>query len=188
MIRFTVFLFSFFYGYAVLRYHVGKSIPWNEWLFILNKAFAWMGFTLIALSVLKEKTLSKFKLNRRSLGMSGFLFVLYHATTVLILFNEDHYPKFYSDHSINLIGWITIVIGILSLVVFLLPFVAALKKLPNTSKVFKLGKIGLVISMCHPLLIGFKDWFLPGEWPLYMPPITMLAVVVGVVVLGKRSL
>lgn len=188
MIRFTVFLFCFIYGYAVSRYHVGKSISWNEWFFILNKAFALMGFTLIALSVLKERTLSNFKLNRRSLGMTGFLFALSHAFSVLFLFSENHYPKFYSDHSVNLIGWVTIAVGMLSIVIFLFPFVAVLRKSPNTNKVFRLGKIGMMVSMTHPLLIGFTGWFFPGEWPLFMPPITMLAVVIGVVVLGKRSL
>lgn len=147
-----------------------------------------MGFTLIALSVLKKKTLSNYKLNRRSLGMSGFMFALIHALSVLILFNENHYPKFYSDHSINLIGWLAITVGILSIIIFLFPFLAVLKKSPHTNKIFKLGKIGLVASIFHPLLIGFSGWFSVGDWPMFMPPITMLAVMVGVVVLIKRVL
>jgi hypothetical protein len=64
--------------------------------------------------------------------------------------------------------------------------VAALKKMPSKSVVFKLGKIGVMISLFHPLMIGFSGWLKPAEWPFYLPPITMLAVVLGVVVLVVR--
>jgi DMSO/TMAO reductase YedYZ heme-binding membrane subunit len=165
---------------------VGKTISWNDWFFILNKAIAWTGFSIIALSVLQEKVLSKIQLNRRSLGMTGFGFALFHAISVLCLFNEEHFPKFYTSHSINLIGWISISIGILSIVIFSFPFVAALKKMPSKSEVFKLGKIGVMISLFHPLMIGFSGWLKPAEWPFYLPPITMLAVLLGVVVLVVR--
>lgn len=187
MFRFTIALFSLLYSYAILRYHIGKSVSWNDWFFILNKAIAWMGFSLIVLSVLQEKVLLKIKLNRRSLGITGFAFSLAHAISVLCLFNEEHFPKFYTSHSINIIGWISISIGFFSIVIFSFPFVAALKKMPNKSEIFKLGKIGVMISLFHPLMIGFTGWFKPWEWPLYLPPITLLAVVFGVVILILRE-
>lgn len=183
---FTILLFLLFYTYAVLRYHFGKEVSWNDWLFIFNKAIAWMGFTLIALSIIKQSQLKRFNLSRKSLGMTGFVFAFCHAIFVLILFNSIHYPKFYTGIEINFLGWISLCIGIISLLIFTFPFIAALKNYPNKSKVFRLGKYGVLVNLFHPLVIGFAGWFSPSEWPYYLPPITMLAVLTGIFVLCLR--
>lgn len=176
MKRLFILLFLSFYTYAILRYHIGKNVPWDEWYFILNKAFAWTGFTLISLSILPQKILVKLNVKRKELGVQGFVFALIHAVSMFILFNQDHFPKFYSDGTINLMGWLIISIGILSIIIFSFPFIAAIQNSPSKSRIFKLGKIGVLIGAFHPFLIGFKGWFLPSDWPFYMPPITLMAV------------
>lgn len=188
MKRLFLFIFILLYSYAVLRYHFGKNVPWSEWYYILNKAFAWTGFTLICLSVLQQKWLDNLKTTRRELGVLGFCFVIIHAVSVLFLFNPEHYPKFYSGQEINSLGWIIISIGLLSMLSFSLPFIAAMKSTPATSRVFKLGKIGVLISVFHPLLIGYSGWFSPGSWPYFMPPITLLAVLFCLLVFMIRLL
>lgn len=183
---FTFLLFFLFYSYAVLRYHIGKEVSWNDWFFIFNKAVAWLGFTLIALSIIKQSQLNKCNLSRKNLGLTGFVFAFSHVLFVLILFNSNHYPKFYAGNEINFLGWISVGIGFLSLLIFAFPFIAALKNLPNQSKVFRLGKFGVLVNLFHPLFIGFSGWFSPNEWPYYLPPITMLVVLTGVFVLCMR--
>lgn len=185
---FSLLLFIVLYGYAFLRYHIGKDIPMNDWYFILNKSFAWMGFTLIALSILKESTLSKLNLTRRFLGLNGFGFAVIHACSIYFLFNQVHFPKFYTENQLNLIGWFALSIGFLSILIFSIPFIGAMKQLPNSSQVFRLGKIGMVISLAHPFIIGFSGWISPNEWPLFLPPITLLAVMSGVIILMIRAL
>ena len=165
-------LFLFFYGYAVVRYHLGKNVPWSDWYFILNKGFAWMGFTLVALTLLKEKTLNKISLSRRSLGLIGYFFLIAHVVSNLLLFNERHFPKLYHNGVISSSGWIAIILGIMAFVVFTLPLVATLKNFPSTSKYFRLGKIGVLTSIFHPTIIGFAGWLKPGTWPYSLPPIT----------------
>lgn len=184
----TFFLiFILLYSYAILRYHLGKNVPWNEWFYILNKAIAWTGFTLICLSVLPQQLLNNIKTTRRELGIQGFVFAAVHATSVLLLFNSNHYPKFYTANIINPFGWLILTIGFLSLVIFVIPFISALKKLPNNSKVFRMGKVGVLISVFHPLLIGLSGWFSPEEWPFYLPPITLLAVLFCLAIFMLRS-
>jgi DMSO/TMAO reductase YedYZ heme-binding membrane subunit len=186
MKRFFILIFLWFYAYAIIRYHFGKNVSWNEWYFILNKAFAWTGFTLICLSVLQEKWLNKIEVTRKELGIQGFIFALIHAISVLFLFNSDHYPKFYTNDIINSLGWIVIALGLLSIFIFSLPFFASITNKPSTSKVFKLGKMGVLVGVFHPLLIGYNGWFSPNEWPFYMPPITLLAVVFCLFIFSLR--
>lgn len=164
----------------MLRYHVSGKIAWEEWYFVLNKSFAWTAFTLIGLTVLKPTTLDKLKLKRRELGLSGYFIAVIHLGSILFLFNEEHFPIFYTENSINLHGIISLSAGAISLLLFTFPLLASLNNLPNSSHFYKFGKYGVAISILHPALIGFQGWFKPLDWPLYMPPITLLVFFCGI--------
>jgi DMSO/TMAO reductase YedYZ heme-binding membrane subunit len=187
MFRFTFIIFLIAYSYAALRYHVGASVPLDEWYFVLNKSLAWTGFTLLATSILKVSTLRKWKLDRRDLGLTGIAFAAVHTLSVLFLFSETHYSKLYTDHQINAQGYLALSIGIISFLIFMFPLFAALKKYPNSAWQFRLGKVGVLISIFHPFIIGYTGWFSPEKWPMGLPPITLLAVVIGISVWGWRS-
>lgn len=186
MSKFISLLFSALYAYAILRYHIGKGTPWNDWFFIVNKAFAWTGFTLVTLSILSPELLRRFYLNRRNLGMSGFVFIVMHGISVLLLFDVHYYPKFYTNGLINSLGWSSISIGVLSIGIFLFPMWAALQTKPSEHRFYKLGKWGVAFSLFHPMIIGISGWFAPETWPYYLPPITLLAVITGILVLLLR--
>lgn len=179
MVRFTFVTFLLFYGYAAIRYHFGANVPIDDWYFILNKALAWTGFTLVALSILKTSTLAKRHLNRRGLGLTGISFAFIHAISVLVLFSEKHYSKLFTEHQINTQGYIALSLGVLSLLIFSIPLVAALKGYPNEAWQFRVGKYGVLVSIFHPMIIGYSGWLTVGKWPLGMPPITLLAVWIG---------
>jgi hypothetical protein len=187
MIRFALICFLIFYGYAAIRYHIGANVPYEEWFFILNKSFAWTGFTLAALSILKAQTLKKWNLDRRGLGLAGITFAFIHAFSVLFLFSEEHYSKLYTVHAINIQGYVALSLGISSLLIFVFPLYAVVKSYPNEAWQFRLGKYGVLISIFHPMIIGYSGWFTPDKWPLGLPPITLLAVLIGVSVWGWRS-
>lgn len=182
-----LFLFIPLYFYAFIRYHIGSEIPYKEWLFILNKAIAWTAITCIGLSILKDKSLRFIHTNRRTTGMTGFCLALVHAILVLFLFNKLHFDKLYSGDQLNFQGLMAISIGITSILIFCVPFFAALRKYPNSHKAFRLGKIGFILVLSHPLVIGISGWFHPKSWPFYMPPITLLAILIGVALLIIRS-
>jgi DMSO/TMAO reductase YedYZ heme-binding membrane subunit len=169
-------LFIPFYGYAFIRYHIGKEVPFDEWFFILNKAIAWTAFTSIGLSVLKPKSFELINTDRRTTGMTGFSLAIFHSISVLLLFNSAHFEKMYTGDQLNFLGWMAIIIGIVSLLIFSFLFIAALKKLPKEHQIFRFGKVGFLLVMFHPLVIGISGWFSPESWPFYLPPITLLAV------------
>lgn len=182
------FLFVFFgcYAYAAIRYHLGADVPLHNWLFILNKAFAWTAFTWIGLSVLPQAILTRIHTNRRILGVSGFMLGIVHVGITLCHLGPAYYAKLYAGSTLNFFGWTAILLGILSIVIYSFPLVGALRKLPNESRIFRLGKIGFMISTLHPAVIGVTGWFTPGKWPLYMPPITLLACLSGIAILLFR--
>ena len=187
MYGYTLSIFVFCYAYAAIRYHLGAHVPLSEWLFILNKAIAWTAFMWIGLSVLPQRLLDKVKSDRRTLGMSGFTIGLVHILTTLFLLDPVHYGKLYTASSLNFSGWSAIALGAVSAVVYLFPLIGALQKRPNTDRVFRMGKIGFVFSTLHPAAIGFSGWLEPSGWPMYLPPITLLAFLTGVCFLTIRS-
>ncbi len=178
MMRLILVLFSVMYTYAAIRYHIGKNVPWADWLFILNKSIAWLAFSLVSLTLIKDQVLNKyFKAGRKSLGIAGFLLALIHILITVVIFSSEYYPKFYLGQMISFMGWIYIGIGATSAVIYLMPFFASLKGLANESRIFRLGKYGVWINAFHPLLIGIEGWLTPQSWPLFMPPITLLSLV-----------
>lgn len=181
-------LFIPLYCYAFIRYHIGKNVAFEEWLFILNKAIAWTAIASIGLSVLKAKSLGSIHSDRRTTGMSGFSLAIVHGILVLFLFDKFHFEKLYSGDHLNFQGWIAISIGITSILILSFPFFAAIRKYPNSNHIFRLGKLGFILSLSHPLVIGISGWFNPETWPFYMPPITLLASLIGVLLLLLRKL
>lgn len=180
-------LFIPLYSYAFVRYHLGKDVPFEEWLFILNKAVAWTAITSISLSVLKVKHLALIKTDRRTTGFTGFTLALLHSILVLFLFNKFHFEKLYSGNQLNFLGWLAIMIGITSLIVFSFPFYATMRKFPSEHRYFRLGKIGFFVVLFHPMVIGISGWFSPEKWPYYLPPITLLAFLTGLLMFMIRA-
>ena len=66
------------------------------------------------------------------------------------------------------------------MLIFSFPLVAALKSYPNEAWQFRLGKYGVLVSIFHPMIIGYSGWLKVVKWPLGMPPITLLAVLTGI--------
>ena len=178
MVKFTV-LFSVLYGYAALRYHIGQDLEFDQFFFVLNKAISWTAFVLLTTSILKDEILAKLNLTRRSLGVTGYIFAVVHILLGLILLWENSYPKFVSNGTLNALGWTVILIGLIAFILFSIPFVHVLKK-EKQSKQYKIAKWGVLVVLFHPFLIGWKGWFTPEAWPLYLPPITLLSVVYAI--------
>lgn len=190
MLRLVFAFFSMMYAYAAIRYHMGKNVPWTDWLFILNKSFAWLAFTLVSMTIIKDDFLKKYLyVSRKQLGIGGFLFALIHILITILTFSSTYYPKFYSGEVISLNGSIFIGIGVISALIYLMPFVGSLKGLANESRIFRLGKYGIWINALHPFLIGIEGWLKPLSWPFFMPPITLLSLIgLLIAMLIRRSI
>lgn len=175
-----------FYCYTFIRYHIGNNVPFSEWLFILNKTLAWFSFTVIGLSIFPKNWFKSKNLTRKNVGIIGFIFANLHILLNLFLISFERYPLLYKDKiSFSNLGITIISLGVFSFICFLLTFFASIKKLPKYY--LKLGFIGFVAILFHPLLLGFQKWFHIQKWPLYMPPITLLAVLTGLFFLIYRK-
>jgi hypothetical protein len=181
-------IFILYYAYAIIRYHGGADVPLSDWMFIMNKAFAWTAFTWIGLSVLPQHVLNTIKTDRRNLGVQGFSLGITHAIVTFCLLSPYYYGKLYDGSELSTIGWVALSIGVVTILIYLFPLVGALKDLPNTHSVFRFGRIGFFFSTLHPAIIGFSGWFQPGTWPYYMPPITLLAFLTGIGFFALRAL
>jgi hypothetical protein len=189
MKKLITFLFLFFYGYAIIRYHIGKELyGLMEFYFVLNKAFAWTAGTLLLLSVLPTSYLDKYKISRRGIGTFGYSIALIHISSSILLLNEKFYPKFYSNAILNADGWLYIALGAGSIILFSFPLIASKLNLPNGHNLFRFGRYGILLNLSHVFAIGFKGWLKFQDWPFFMPPITLLFFLSGVVILVFRYL
>jgi hypothetical protein len=182
-------LFLTFYGYAIIRYHIGKNISGlMAFFFVLNKAFAWTAGTLLILSILPSYFLEKYKLKRRAIGLFAYTIALIHINSSILLLNEKFYPNFYSHSCLNLNGWLYITLGVLSILLFTIPLIASKLNLPEGHFMYRFGRYGILMNLAHVAAIGFKGWLSYQDWPYFMPPITLLFVFSGLLILGLRYL
>jgi hypothetical protein len=166
--------------YAFVRYHIGKGIAMDEFIFIFNKAVAWSALIFAALSILPEKKLNRLFIKRKTLGLSAYFFAIFHIFLNLFLINQSRFPKFYIGlNNYNPMFYLVLLTGLLSILVFTVVALVSLSiiKVENKNKFLKLGFYGVLINSLHPLFLGFQNWFKPLTWPFYMPPITLLVFV-----------
>ena len=183
--KFFLILFSILYSYAVLRYHFGKNISSESFLYVLNKGIAWTCASMLLLSVLPNNKLNVIGLTRRATGLIGYSVALIHVVITLVVFNQAYYPGFYSSNMINIHGWMNIFIGILSLICFSFPLFASFYNSKN-SWYYSIGRYGVLLNISHVFSIGFLNWFPLSTWPCYLPPITMIFVCQGITILFYR--
>lgn len=182
-------LFLTFYGYAIIRYHIGKNLTGlMAFFFVLNKAFAWTAGTLLILSILPTLFLEKYKLKRRAIGTFAYVIALIHINSSILLLSEKFYPKFYSHSYLNSDGWFYITLGALSILSFTIPLIASKLNMQDGHPMYRFGRYGILLNLSHVTAIGFKGWLSYQDWPYYMPPITLLFVFSGLLILGFRYL
>ena len=183
-------LFILCYSYAIIRYHIGKNIPFIEWHYVLNKAFAWSGFLLIGITLFSLKWFSDRNLTRTSFGISGYLFCSTHILGNLILMNENRFPFLYeSANELSWLGISSITLGIVSFCFFSIAFIGSLDVFGFSSRkkknLLQFGKYGFLISVSHPLVMSYNRWNL-SNWPLWLPPISLICVITGIALLLFR--
>jgi hypothetical protein len=186
--KYIITLFSILYGYAFLRYHLGKQLDSSHILFVFNKAVAWLSAVLLGLSLIK---LPIHYPSRRFFGLASFYSALFHIALMFILALGGKYPELYTNCELTLKGWSVLVSGALTFVIMLPPFLSSVFPSLFTEKYFHLGKIACFVNLFHPLFLGYKNWFIPAVWPFFLPPITLLVVLMNVILIfiyyKKRS-
>ena len=188
----ALYIFLLSLVYAMLRYHVFKGVPWEQFpIYILNKVFALSAFILFAFSfsicpIQKLGWINLLKSEEcKYLGRMGMIFLLFHLIMSLVILNPAYFEKFYDfEGNLNLIGNLSLFLGIAGLIFIILYHSMFRESIQNAKKAYSLLQtnrfvmLGLLTMCGHVFVMGIKSWISPNEWPGFMPPISLISFVV----------
>ena len=170
-------------AYAVLRYHLVKSVPWEHFpLYTTNKVFA-----VVGLAGLVGSRLAAGRERRQRFGLAGLWCTTVHVLMSLLLMGPNYFQKFYletgkftwqAEHSMAT--------GVLGMGFLLWLLVATLKTetQQQTSLVPGIARWTLLATALHLVFMGGAGWLNREDWAAAkgLPAITLLAF--GLTLLG----
>jgi hypothetical protein len=181
--KYFISCFTLFYGYAVVRYHLGKGLDQTYFLFVLNKSFAWSASFYLGISILN---LPRKWPTKQQFGLASFALGLIHIMLTLYLAYSNFYPELYKENHLSNLGVSILFSGILSIGLMLMAFLTSILPDRFPKKWLRCGYFAFIVNISHPFIIGFQNWVAPLKWPLYFPPITLLACLISGIILYFR--
>lgn len=169
-------LFALALGYATLRYHLFKGVAWADWpTYTVNKAFGLVALALIVAGLVSAIR-RRGSFSRPWLRLAGGA-LLIHALLSLLLLDPSYYPKFFVDGKLGFSAGLALLLGVLGAAAF---HVSG-RHAGQWSLARKLGMAGLIafVGGCHAALPGWATWLQFAQWPGLMPPITLIAFLIG---------
>lgn len=176
-------------SYAILRYNIFGQIPWKDLPFyVMNKAVSLTAIILYTISPIskflnKNRTQipeKRIDTNNTIEGIS-FSLIIVHVFLSLMLFKPEIFAKFFEKNgTVNLLGGISMITGIISFVLFCGIKLNSLSNIKRNNILyfskFSLNVI-MVFIMAHLFFMGYKGWITPEKWQGGMPPISLIAFV-----------
>lgn len=202
-IKTALFVLALAYGYAAVRYHIVRDVPFpGEFLFVANKAIALAATLLIGLSFILGPLARFFprafvpRLHmRKPLGLFGFALASVHVVLSLILLTPERYPKFFdTGEALNLTGEGVVLFGILAFLIF---FAMAIASLPSLAihmgekrwkSLQRLGYIAYFFVLLHVAVMGFSGWLSALSYRYGLISISLIAALAIILVLVARAL
>ena len=173
------FVFCAATAYTTLRYSVFKGVAWADWpSYVLNKSLALAALTLVMIEVFRR---------RRACGRdphllrAAGLFAIIHILLSLALLSPAYYESLYSQGRLTALAGTALALGAVAAAALLPGKPRGRTMHPRTTS-YRLGILGFVMGG-HAALQGFAGWFTPQKWPGMMPPITLIAFLMGVAAL-----
>lgn len=201
--RIALLILALCYGYAAIRYHVVREVPFpDEFLFIANKALALAATLTIGLSFLlgplarffPRAFVSRLHL-RKSLGLYGFALASVHAVLSLVLLTPARYPKFFdASGAVNLIGEGVFLSGALTFLIFTLvalasvPRIAARMDGKRWKSIQRLGYLAYFFVLLHVVIMGFSGWLQASSYRFGLISISLIAALAIILVFLMRAL
>ncbi len=163
-------------AYAVLRYHLVKSVPWEHFpLYTTNKVFA-----VVGLAGLVSSRLAAGRERRQRYGFAGLWCTTVHVLMSLLLMTPNYFGKFYSKS--GQFTWqteLSMAGGVLGVGFLLWLLIATLKTetQKQTSLVPCLARWTLLATALHLVFMGGAGWLNRDDWTAAkgLPAITLLA-------------
>jgi hypothetical protein len=189
--RWTLLFLAVALVYSVVRYHVfGGVAPEHFPLFILNKAISLAAVFLFAAALMVKQLPAGFGGSdpdgsgsgraeaARRFGQSGFILAALHSLISLIILSPEYYPKFYLETGrLNLVGELSMLLGVLSFGCFSLAALGPLAgdKTKQQKLARTMGLWGFLLVGLHVLVMGWNGWLKPVDWHGALPPISLVA-------------
>lgn len=188
----AIILFALVFTYSVVRYNVIKGVAWEHLpLFISNKAIALGAVVFISVSYLLGNisrfihTFSRWVYLRKYFGLLGFSLASIHSLMSLALLRPYYYGKFFTaEGSLNLIGELSLLFGVIALFIFSIVAIVSLPSIVNSMdprkwrSVQRSGYIALVFVLAHVYTMGIQGWLTPEGWPGGLFPISLVAFII----------
>ena len=177
-----IFVLSFVY--AIVRYHVFHEVPWAHFpLFIANKAISLSGLVFLGMALVQQD-----KLDRKAFGQWGAALIGAHILISFLIMNEHYFAKFFiANGEYTFQAELSMLAGVIGAI-----FMCALLLSPPSSTSGHLslrlgwGRAILICAAVHLAFMGYTSWLAPEDWPGYMPPITLISLIVAVYFFVRR--
>jgi hypothetical protein len=173
------------FAYATVRYNVFGDVPWRQFpVYVANKAAALASLALLGLSLVTRD-----RVNRRTIGAAGCTLLAAHAGASVLILTPAYFDKyFHADRTLTANAEAALAFGIVSAILAAVLFFTVQNNGNGRSLRRGAGRVVLITAAAHTALLGYPTWMKVGEWPAYLPPITLLATVVAIAFLAIRSL
>ena len=191
-------------AYAIVRYHLAGDVEWRHFpLFIFNKATSLAAVVFVSCSYLIGKIIRWHDHDKalrlvviKFCGLMGFFLAGVHAFLSLSLLSPAYYAKYFDETGrLNLQGELAMSVGVIALFFLMAPAILTLPMMPKAvggqrwKRGQRAGYITLVLVVAHLVVLGWKGWLEPRGWPAWIPPISLVAVLIALVPLVvKRKL
>lgn len=163
-------------AYATARYNVFKGLPWKDWpIYTLNKAFALSALFVLVFFVIRKHSATGHS-QARELRMAS-VFGATHVMLSLTLLSPVYYGKLFAQGTLTAAAGVSMVLGAVAAAVMAVG-PGTRGDQPTDGEVSILTIMAFVVGL-HAMLQGSRGWFLPSQWPGMMPPITLIAFLLG---------
>ncbi len=171
-------VFLIFFFYAWLRYISFGPFSTTDFLFVLNKSFA---FAVIGIMFTAYLPVAYRKLRRDILGYAAFYFTLIHFILSLILLPGKYYHHYHKpDGRLYFDFKMAVTTGIVAFFSLLViySYFKLKKKSGVNPKIFGCLTCTYYLALLgHVYFLGYENWAQPEKWHGGMPPITLISFI-----------
>jgi len=171
-------IFIVFFLYVWLNYISFGPFSHYDWLFVLNKTFA---FSVIGIMFTAYLPVAFHKLQRKLLGYFAFYFTLFHFILSLFLLPGKYYRHYHLNNGKLCFDFkMAVILGIIAFFTMLMVyFYFKLRQGKKINpKIFGcLTCIYYFSLLGHIYFLGYENWAKPTEWYGGLPPITLISFV-----------
>ena len=171
--------------YAVVRYHLFAGVSWDQLpLYVMNKVASLTIVLLLLYTVWFSRVLTAEKKEWYTWAIISL--VLGHVLISFSLLSPEYFSKFFDAGKMHFKYELSMLFGIVAFIVFIGSLIAFLKG--NVKLVSKFQKMILFLLAVHLFSMGFSSWIVPFKWYGAMPPISLVAFTVLLIIIFVKKL